>query len=304
MPARILLALLLTLSFASPGLLAQQLKKKVPPFKWVNERPKNAPKAVHHSTFHSDANSTDVGYCILLPPGYDEVANADTRYPVIYWLHGGRPGSEFKTVKMATFFKSAMKNDTIHPMIYVFPNGGKLSHYDHGEFKGEHAFLELVKHVDMTYRTIADRSGRAVEGFSQGGRGTGRYMFKHPELFCSAAPLGGGQQHEKRISESDGKESDNLRIDPPWNNTWNLAEKFAARSDRPQMRIFVAVGDEDFNFEGNKEWSTHLKKLGIDHTFVVVPGVPHSSQKMYEKIGNQIMQFHVESFRQSGALGE
>ena len=41
-----------------------------------------------------------------------------------------------------------------------------------------------------TYRTIAERSGRGIEGFSQGGRGTVRYMFNHPELFCSAAPGG------------------------------------------------------------------------------------------------------------------
>ncbi len=297
-------AIVFVLLFASVA-FAQQTKKapkKPAPFKWVNKLPKNASKSIQHATFHSDANDTEVGYCILLPPGYSQKKNHDQRYPVVYWLHGGRPGSETKNISMVKYIEPAMKDAKIPPMIYVFPNGGKLSHYDHAEFKGEQAFLELINHIDATYRTIADRKGRAIEGFSQGGRGAGRDMFKYPELFCSAAPLGGGHQHEKRISESEGAESNNLTISPPWNNTWDLAKKYAEKKNAPKLRILVAVGTEDFNFEANQEWSKHMKSLGIDHEFVIVPDIPHSSQKMYEKIGDHILNFHVESFRQSGGL--
>ncbi len=283
---------------------AKKPKKKPAPFKWVNKLPANASKAIQHQTFHSEANDVEVGYCILLPPGYSQKQNAETNYPVVYWLHGGRPGGETKNISMAKYIQPAIKDGTIPPMIYVFPNGGKLSHYDHGEFKGEQAFLELIKHIDATYRTIANRNGRAVEGFSQGGRGTGRYMFKHPDLFCSAAPLGGGHQHEKRISESDGAESEKLTISLPWNNTWDLAKRYSVNENAPKLRILAAVGTEDFNFEANKDWSAHMKSLGIEHEFIIVPDIPHSSQKMYEKIGDRIMNFHVESFRQSGAIGE
>lgn len=276
--------------------------KKTPPFQWVNSLPKNAHEDLQHDTFYSDANKSKVGYCLLLPPGYSEAANKSQRYPVVYWLHGGRPGGETKNISMVKYIAPAIKEGKVPPMIYVFPNGGKLSHYDHAEHKGEQAFLELVKHVDKTYRTIADRTGRAVEGFSQGGRGTGRYMFKHPELFCSAAPLGGGQQHEKRINESDGKESESLTIVLATNNTWALAKQYATQKDAPQLRIFIAVGDQDFNYEANQDWSQHLNDLGIQHEFVIVPDIPHSSQKMYQLIGDQIMQFHVESFRKSGAI--
>ena len=31
---------------------------------------------------------------------------------------------------------------------------------------------ELIPHIDATYRTVAERGGRGLEGFSQGGRGT------------------------------------------------------------------------------------------------------------------------------------
>lgn len=298
-------ALALSISVLIPATcLAQQAKptQAPAPFKWVNPLPGNVLKSVQHGTFFSAANKTEVGYCVLLPPGYERANNQKIRYPVVYWLHGGRPGGETKAIAMAKSIAPLVAANPSTPIIYVFPNGGKLSHYDHGDSQGEQAFLELIKHVDATYRTIADRSGRGVEGFSQGGRGAGRYMFKFPELFCSAAPLGGGQQHEKRISESDGVESESLTISPPWNNTWDLAKRYAARKDAPQLRIFIAVGDDDFNYEGNKEWTQHLQKLGIEHEFMIVPGIPHSSQKMYEKIGDKIVQFHIESFRKSGAL--
>ncbi len=55
---------------------------------------------------------------------------------------------------------------------------------------------EVIPHIDKTYRTIGKREGRAIEGFSQGGRGTTRIMFKYPELFCSAAPGGQGAGEE------------------------------------------------------------------------------------------------------------
>ena len=73
---------------------------------------------------------------------------------------------------------------------------------------------ELIPHIDKSYRTIAGRKGRAIEGFSQGGRGTTRILFKHPQLWCSAAPGGSGYGPEKRIQENEGCENDKLRFLP------------------------------------------------------------------------------------------
>ena len=276
-------------------------KKKPQPFRWVNKPGAKSTKLVQHSTFRSQANDAEVGFCIYLPPGYTDSENRDRRYPVVYWLHGGRPGSELKSVSIAPFVDQAIKSGKTAPKIYVFPNGGKLSHYNHGSFLGETAFLELVKHVDQTYRTIADRSGRAVEGFSQGGRGAGRYMFKHSNLFCSAAPMGGGHQHEKRISESDGVESESVTIKPAWNNTWDLARKYSSNADQ-LPKILVAVGTEDFNFEANQEWGQLLSELKVPHEFIVVEDAPHSARLVYEKVGGRVMRFHDRNFAETREL--
>ncbi|QDU40355.1 Endo-1,4-beta-xylanase/feruloyl esterase precursor [Maioricimonas rarisocia] len=306
---RVCLAILIGVATCCPA-FAQQAdqrkgadRKKPAPFRWINALPKNLPSTVRHETFHSESNGAEVGYAIYLPPGYESEENRNRRYPVVYALHGGRPGSEAKAVRLAVPIDRHIRSGEVPAMIYVFPNGGRLSHYDHGRFKGEQAFLELIDHVDQNYRTVADRTGRAVEGFSQGGRGTGRYMFKHADLFCSAAPMGGGHQHEKRISESDGVESASVTIEPATNNTWDLARRFA-QSDHPDLQILIVVGDEDFNHEANVDWHQHLTSLGIESRLMVLPGVKHSAMAVYEKIGPTIMNFHAGRFREHGHIDE
>ncbi|MEZ5393187.1 MAG: alpha/beta hydrolase-fold protein [Bryobacterales bacterium] len=272
-------------------------------FQWNNPLPANAPEGVEHATFYSKANKTTVGYNILLPPGYNAPENAQRRYPVIYYLHGGRPGGEQKSVGLAQVMGDAMRAGDVPPMIYVFVNGGKLSHYDHEGSLGETAFVqELIPHVDKTYRTIAERNGRGVEGFSQGGRGTARYLFKHRDLFVSAAPMGGGHQYERLIDQNDGAESDSLRISPPWNNTWELARRYAADRDGLPVNILVVVGTKDQNYQPNLDWMAHLTDLGIPFERIIVPDTPHSAKEVYAKRGLDCMRFHAANFER--ALGK
>ena len=271
-------------------------------FQWDNPLPADAPAGVQHATFNSKANKAAVGYNILLPPGYDAPENASRRYPVVYYLHGGRPGGEQKSVPLASHMSNAMKAGEVPPMIYVFVNGGRLSHYDIPGSLGETAFVkELIPHVDKTYRTIARREARGVEGFSQGGRGTARILFKHRDLFVSAGPMGAGHQYEKTIDLNNGVESETVHIDPPWNNTWELARRYAADKHGKQVKILVVVGTKDQNYEPNLEWMAHLTALGIPFEKVIVPDTPHSAREVYAKRGLDFMRFHAENFR--SALG-
>jgi len=149
--------------------------------------------------------------------GYD-AADKTTRYPVFYYLHGGRPGGESKNVTLTDQIHQHIESGAIQPTNYVFPNGGPLSWYDTADKEnglGETTFVkELLPHIDATYQTIGRREGLAIEGFSQGGRGTTRIAFKFPERFVSAAPGGSGYESEMRIRDNAGKESEHLTIVP------------------------------------------------------------------------------------------
>ena len=209
-------------------------KKPPAPFRWNNPLPEQFEKErVKHGTFESKANKTRVGYNILLPVVYDE--EKERRFPVVYLLHGGRPGSESKHLRMAAFVNDAIEKEIIPPTIYVFVNGGPVSHYDYPkplelsgksfETKGNTAFVkELIPHIDKTYRTIAERKGRMLEGYSQGGRGTLRTAFRHPELFAAASAGSAGVATELRIQKEGGKESNSLHFSPG-DDAYSLAKE-------------------------------------------------------------------------------
>lgn len=273
-------------------------KKTPPPFKWVNPLTQEY-TGVSHATFKSPSMGVDVGYCIYLPPQYAKKKNQ--KFPVVYYLHGGRPGSELKSVRLAKPIHQNISASKVAPMIYVFVNGGAMSHYNYPQLNsyGEDVFVqELIPHIDKTYRTISSRLGRGLEGFSQGGRGTARIMFKHPDKFISGAPGGGGHEAEKRISDTGGIESANVVFAKGY-NTYDLARDYAALPNKPQpeLNILIYVGDKGFNYPNNLAYMEFLRSLNIPFDYEIVPGVPHSGSLIYEKQSLRIMNFHAENFK-------
>ena len=279
-------------------------KAKAPPrpFSWVSPASETKlaeiAKGLKHGTFLSPSMDLKVGYHIYLPPSYE--TDKEARFPVVYHLHGGRPGGEFKSINLAAYVDKAIQEKKLRPTIYVFPNGGPMSWYNYPEKEnglGEDVFVkELIPHIDKTYRTIGSRNGRAIEGFSQGGRGTTRILFKYPELWCSAAPGGSGYEPEKRIKDNDGWESEHVRFLPIGYNTWDLAAKCALRSDVQIPPVLLWVGTKGFNYEYNLKYSEFLKTLGISHKMLIAPGVAHSAKGIYDIKGMELMKFHEANF--------
>lgn len=296
--------IVLTLALSCVSLHAQQKpgKKKQPPFRWNNLLPaKYEKERVKHGTFESKLNKAAVGYNILLPEVYE--IEKDQRFPVVYLLHGGRPGSESKLLRMAGFVNEAIEKEIIPPTIYVFVNGGPVSHYDYPTpirslgkevgTKGNSAFAkELIPHIDQTYRTIARRKGRILEGYSQGGRGTLRTAFRYPEIFVAASAGSAGLATELRISREAGKESEDRQFSPG-DDAYTLARKYVEKKEERPIKLLLYSGDtsKDFNWEGNVAYSKYLKALGIKHRHLLIPGCGHSSYEAYTISGEELFKF-------------
>ena len=294
-------ALVLSLVSSSP-LSAQnkgKAKKKPAAFAWNNPpsgdwlEKSGLPSGLRHATFTSFSMNLEVGYFIYLPDAYE--AEADRAFPVVFHLHGGRPGSEMKSIKLSSFVDAAIRKGEIQPTIYVFPNGGPMSWYNYPQKEnglGEDVFVkELVPHLKKTYRIRE----MAIQGFSQGGRGTTRIMFRYPELFASAAPGGSGYEPEKRIQENEGAESETVVFAKGY-NTWDLANEYAKRDDKTRLPILLWVGTKGFNYEYNLKFSENLTSLGIPHEMHIVEGVAHSAVGIFEKEGLPLLQFHDKYF--------
>ncbi len=296
-----LCAAFLAVFFLSTGACAQE-----PVFRWVNPMPEDANERLEHGTYHSELMALDVGYVVYLPPEYEAPDNADRSYPVVYFLPGGRVGSEVKSIALADVFDEWIQAEAVQPRIFVFVNGGREGYFDFGEYQAESSFVrELIPHIDRTYRTIDDRLGRALEGFSMGGRGTARIMFKYPELFCSAAPMSGGHQKERQMSEDRGREArgSQVLVHEPTNNSWDLAREFAEPSTTPDLNILIAVGSTDMNYQGNVDWMDHLRALGIRFDQRVAPGVRHNVFELLEALGPAIELFHDRCFATAKKIG-
>jgi len=268
-------------------------------FRWVNSMPEDSQPRLEHGTYYSAAMALDVGYVVYLPPGYEDPEQAEVSYPVVYFLAGGRVGSEVKGIPLAAPIDEWIRSGAIRPRIFVFVNGGPEGYFDYGDFEAETSFVqELIPHIDRTYRTLGNRWGRALEGFSMGGRATARIAFKYPELFCSAAPLSGGHQKEEAMSRGGGKEvrGSSVLAHAPGNNSWDLATAFGERRPMPDLEILVAVGAADMNYQGNLEWMEHLKALGIPFEQRIAPGVPHDLRGLLGALGSSVEAFHDSCF--------
>ena len=299
MTFRRILVLSLAGLLLTPLLRAQEKGGKATPFSWNAPLPEGRlesmrlPAGLSHRTFRSESMGLEVGYYLYLPPGYDE--SGERTYPVVFHLHGGRPGGEAKSVSLVRFVDEAIKAGEIQPTIYVFPNGGPMSWYNYPGIengRGEDVFVkELILHLRETFRTRE----LAIEGFSQGGRGTTRILLRYPELFVSAAPGGSGYGPEKTVQENGGAESETV-VFTRGDNTWDLAEAYAKRSDKERLPILIWVGTKCFNHEFNLLYSDFLTSLGIPHEKLIIEGVEHSAQKSYEKNGMDVMKFHQKFF--------
>jgi S-formylglutathione hydrolase FrmB len=158
------------------------------------------PRQLHYRV-STAALQQPVDLRILLPADY---AERTTPYPVLYLFHGtsGR-ASDWVSAGDAEATTAGL------PVIVVMPDcgfngdgGGWFSDwFNFGAFgppmwETFHV-TQLIPWVDLNFRTVAGRDGRAVAGLSQGGFGSLSYAARHPDLFTSAAAFSGGCQIDR-----------------------------------------------------------------------------------------------------------
>jgi enterochelin esterase-like enzyme len=271
---------------------------------WVNTPAASTlPVGVAHRTYFSQAMAHEVGYCIYLPPGYSD--HPTSRYPVIYNLHGAG-GDETRGLLAAEVLDEGIRAKRWPEMILVFPNGGKTTLYKDshdGKSLPETSLIkELIPHIDATYRTIAARHGRCIEGFSMGGRGSTRLALKYPEMFCSLFNQAGNVYHVSELFDSPPHEDYRTYLGPDKqryidNDPYLLLQKNLDRiKDKLRIQIFCGTRD-DGHLPSVREFHAALLKAGVDHTYLEIEGLAHDRAKMINQYREIWFDYHVESLR-------
>jgi S-formylglutathione hydrolase FrmB len=113
---------------------------------------------------------------------------------VVYWLHD-QDGSEGRPELDPAMVDAAIRGRILPPLMVVYVCGGGPSWFVNaadGLRPAELTFLdELIPHVDRTFRTVAGRGGRIVQGVGMGGYGAVRLALSHPDRFCAGTAHAG-----------------------------------------------------------------------------------------------------------------
>jgi enterochelin esterase-like enzyme len=279
---------------------AQEAKTPVPAAVWVDPN-RAGPNGTKYETFTSKVLGADVSYLAYLPPGYD---GGTRRYPVIYWLHGLGGNQRAGASGFVPHVARAIRQGDLPPAIVVLVNGATSSFYcdwADGKRPVESVVIkDLIPHIDETYRTIARRDGRVIQGYSMGGFGAAHLAFKYPEVFGTVVVDAGALIRERALQGprlsgvfQGGFAGDINRFMEE--HPARLVEKNADRI-RGRMRIRIGVGSKDDLLTRNRELHELLERLKIEHEYEVVPDVAHNPIEYYRKLGSNGFALHKSVF--------
>ncbi len=267
------------------------------------------PAGVSWKTFESRTVGQAVSFYVYLPPNYE--SSGSQRYPVIYNLHGNGKTS-FQGFEDMELLDAGIREGRWPPMIIVRPNGGRTIFYKNsydGKIPMETVVIkELIPHIDATYRTIAKREGRCIEGYSMGGRGSTRLAMTYPELFCSLNCQAGNVPRTSQMFDPEETDSHpNNYLGPDKQNFIDndAFEQLKKNIDRirGKLRINILCGTKDpGHLVTIRDFHQALLDLEVDHTYLEIEDMAHNrkaTMKLYSKIW---FDYHVESLRRVGTL--
>ncbi|WP_080239428.1 alpha/beta hydrolase [Spirosoma rigui] len=193
--------------------------------------------------------------------------------PVLYLLHG-YSGNYSDWVRKAPALAKAA--DT-YQMIIVCPDGNFGSWYFDSPvdpaFRYEtYVANELVGWIDSHYKTIKNRTGRAITGLSMGGHGALYLALRHQTVFGAAGSMSGGVD---------------IR---PFPLNWDMAKRLGSYAEFPErweqntvinmlhlltpgaLSLLIDCGTEDFFYRVNENLHHKLLERNIAHDYISRPG--------------------------------
>lgn len=192
---------------------------------------------------------------VYTPAGYEE---GGQRYPVFYLLHGmgGDENAWAEQGRAVQILDNLIAAGKVEPMIVVMPNGNASEEAAPGETSGglipptirlpktmegsfEAAFPEIVNFMDSHYRTIADKSHRAIAGLSMGGYHSLHISKEYPDMFDYVGLFSAAIMPAKDVES------------PVYSD---FEKKLRVQFEKKPALFWIAIGDKDFLYEANKDF--------------------------------------------------
>jgi putative tributyrin esterase len=237
---------------------------------------------VENFKLNSKLMSREMPYQVVFPPGYN-AGDAQTRYPVIYLLHGltGRFDNWAKSAKITEY---AAK----HKFIFVMPEGNNGWYSDSATTANDkyesYIIQELIPEAERKFNALSRRESRVIAGLSMGGYGSLKFGLKYPEKFVIvgsfSGALGAATWTDKTLGNNwkvltdsimsvYGAEGSQTRKE---NDIYQIVRDATPEKAKNLPFIYLDCGTEDFLIQQNRDFATILFEKKIPHEFRQLPG--------------------------------
>ncbi len=239
------------------------------------------PGKISKQILTSKLMARDVPYNLYLPLNYDEKSQKDSRFAVVYLLHGLT--GHFDNSQALSKLEDHAKNFSF---IVVMPEGDNGWYTDSATTPNDkyesYIVKELIPEIDKKFRTKVLRQDRSIAGLSMGGYGALKFGLKYPDLFVLAGSFSGAlgitditdKNSEAWISKSvmsvyGGAESQLRKA----NDLFALVKTLSTDQIKNLPFIYQDCGTEDFLIKNNRDFVALLAEKKIPHEYRELPGV-------------------------------
>ena len=198
-------------------------------------------------------------FLVYLPPCYDE--NTETRYPVLYLLHGQTyTADQWIRLGAVDELDRLILAGEFEPFIVVFPDDSYWN-IPFGSGFGQRLADDIIPYIDSTYRTIPERDQRAIGGLSRGAGWAFRLGFTRPDLF-SVVGL-----HSLAILQGDGSKVEKWIASLPQDSHPSIFMDIGNRDQELKMARLVesSLNENNFPYEWHLYNGAHTEEYWGAH---------------------------------------
>jgi S-formylglutathione hydrolase FrmB len=220
---------------------------------------------------------------ISFPSGYE---NGESRYPVVYLLHGGSGAfSDWHQKVTENGIVNQMAEE--HKVLVVTPGVGPASYYYDSPLLDTvryetYMIQELIPFIDKNYRTLAQKESRAITGLSMGGHGAITLAAKHPTLFIAAGSMSGvmnidtdlwkvGEDFRSLRKKGQIEMLGAINYQGPLFNPYT-AVGLVDQLKNQKVSLIIDCGVDDFLIETNRQMHSLLMEKKVAHEYIERPG--------------------------------
>ena len=265
---------------------------------------------------HSQLVPGPVKVAVLLPPGFDPQTQS---HKLLLWLHGGGGSSAYLKRELRPVVEAAWARGTLPRLVVAVPSARRSFYMDYrdGSQKWETWILrELLPRLREQYNLRQDPAGTFIGGYSMGGMGSLRIVFKHPDRFAAVAAIAPAIEPVfafEHITPFDRAYRNNgiyetIYGDPVDRGYWQVNHPPAIARDRIQiladsgLKIYFEVGDADSLglYRGGEFLHHILLKGNVRHEYRLVHGADHEDATLPSRL-TDAMRFLGRTIRSQNA---